>query len=192
VLVVAALTEEVAHLDDDVEIAITGVGKARAAAGLARRLATGPAPDVVVNVGTAGAVDGAVRGVVEIGYVTQHDFPYDDIEALIGSPVERGFALHRNAPPTPVRSAPSGVHAIATGDLFVADAIAAARIAAAGIHVVDMEAYGYATTCAEFGVPLWCVKAVSDAADEDAGESWLDTIDDCARAVAGWLEANLH
>src|SRR4051794_29741265 len=62
VLVVAALAEEVAHLGGGVDIAVPGVGKARAAAGLARGLADAPRPDVVVNVGTAGAVDGALRG----------------------------------------------------------------------------------------------------------------------------------
>jgi adenosylhomocysteine nucleosidase len=50
-----------------------------------------------------------------------------------------------------------------------------------------MEAYGYATTCAEFGIAFRCVKAVSDSADETAGDSWLDTIDSCARALGAWV-----
>src|SRR5436190_8039626 len=154
VLVAAALTEEVAHLGGDVEVVVTGVGKARAAAALGRRLAASP-PDLVVNVGTAGAVDSSLRGVVEIDFVTQHDFPYDAVETLLGAPLDRGFALHRDRPPAAMRRPPPGATAIATGDLFVADAAAAARIAAAGIHLVDMEAYGYAAACAEFGVPLW-------------------------------------
>ncbi|MDQ1704523.1 MAG: adenosylhomocysteine nucleosidase [Frankiaceae bacterium] len=187
VLVVAALAEEVAHLPAGVDIAITGVGKARAAAALAKRLADGPLPSLVVNVGTAGAVDGLVTGLVEIGYVTQHDFPYAAIDALVGRTVARGFALHPDGPPVPCAMPPDGVTALATGDAFVSDAADATRIAAAGIHLVDMEAYGYATTCAEFGVALRCVKAVSDAADEAAGESWLDTIDGCARALGDWV-----
>src|SRR4051794_20217758 len=175
VLVVAALAEEVRHLDQGVDVAITGVGKARAAAALGRRLADGPRPDVVVNVGTAGAVDGVVRGIVEIGWVTQHDFPYDAIELLVGAGMPRGFALASDAPPAALLEAPPGATALATGDVFVSDAAVAARISAAGIHVVDMEAFGYATACAEFGVAFRCVKAVSDSADEHAGLSWLDT-----------------
>jgi adenosylhomocysteine nucleosidase len=186
-LVVAALAEEVAHLPDGVDVAVTGVGKARAAAALAKRLADGPPTDLVVNVGTAGAVDGLVTGLVEIGYVTQHDFPYAAIEALVGAPVSRGFALRADGAPMACASAPAGAIALATGDAFVSDAADAGRIAAAGIHLVDMEAYGYATTCAEFGIAFRCVKAVSDSADETAGDSWLDTIDSCARALGAWV-----
>ena len=76
---------------------------------------------------------------------------------------------------------------MATGDVFVASADDAHRLAAAGVHLVDMEAYGYASVCAEFGVPFRCVKVVSDSADEGAGDSWLDTIDACARSLADWV-----
>ena len=54
-LVVAALAEEVAHVSG-VEVLVTGVGKAVAAAALARRLASSRRPSLVVNVGTAGAL----------------------------------------------------------------------------------------------------------------------------------------
>jgi adenosylhomocysteine nucleosidase len=87
-----------------------------------------------------------------------------------------------------VHQPPSDGVALATGDTFVADAATASLIAAAGIHLVDMEGYGYAAACAEFGVPFRCVKAVSDAADEDAGESFLDMIDGCALALGRWIE----
>lgn len=190
VLVVAALTEEVAHVSGR-EVLVTGVGKARAAAALAGRLATGPRPDLVVNVGTAGVLDPDVRGVIEVGFVTQHDFPYDAIEALVGRPVDRGYLLGGDTPPRALLRPPAGVPTLATGDVFVADAEAARRIAGAGVHLVDMEAYAYATACAGAAVPMRCVKAVSDAADSAAGESWLDAIDDCARALADWITSEL-
>lgn len=186
-LVVAALTEEVTHVPPGVDIAITGVGKARAAAALSRRLADGPTPKVVVNIGTAGAVDGVVTGLVEVTWVTQHDFPYVAIETLTGRRVARGFSLQADAPPQPTAQLPRGAVALATGDAFVADATVAARIAAEGIHLVDMEAYGYATACAEFGVPFRCVKVVSDSADEEAGDTWLDTIEACAQSLGNWV-----
>lgn len=189
-LVVAALSEEVAHLPSGVDVLVTGVGKARAAAGLARRLAAG-APDLVVNLGTAGGVDGVVTGLVEVGWVTQHDFPYDAIESLVGSPIDRGFIVDPDHPPRLARSAPRESTALATGDVFVASADEARRLSTAGIHVVDMEAYGYATVCAEFGVAFRCVKVVSDGADEDAGTSWLDTIDACARSLGRWAREHL-
>lgn len=190
VLVVAALAEEVAHLPSHVEVLVTGVGKARAAAALARRLADG-SPDLVVNVGTAGAVDGVITGLVEVSWVTQHDFPYDAIEALVGSPVERGFVVDGQVPPRPGLLAPSRSTALATGDVFVASADEARRLSTAGIHLVDMEAFSYASVCAEFAVAFRCVKVVSDVADEAAGTSWLDTIDVCARSLGEWVREQL-
>jgi adenosylhomocysteine nucleosidase len=190
VLVVAALAEEVAHVTGR-EVLVTGVGKARAATALAGRLAGSSRPDLVVNVGTAGVLDPGIHGVVEVGYVTQHDFPYDAIEALIGRPVDRGYLLGGATPPRALLRPPAGMPTLATGDVFVADASAARRIAGTGVHLVDMEAYAYATACAAAAVPLRCVKAVSDAADGAAGESWLDAIDGCARALADWLSAEL-
>lgn len=190
VLVVAALTEEVAHLPADVDVLVTGVGKARAAAGLARRLVD-DRPDLVVNVGTAGAVDGAVTGLVEISWVTQHDFPYDTLEALVGHPIDRGYILDARTAPRLTRHPPTAATALATGDVFVASAEQAQRLATLGIHLVDMEAFSYASVCAEFGVAFRCVKVVSDGADEDAGTSWLDTIDACARSLGDWARRHL-
>ena len=191
VLVVAALHEEVVHLPSEVDVLVTGVGKARAAAALARRLADHPT-ELVVNLGTAGAVDGVVTGLVEIGWVTQHDFPYDAIEALVGDRIDRGFVLTPTHPPRRAIAAPETSTALATGDMFVSSADEARRLAADGIHLVDMEAYGYASVCAEFGVAFRCVKVVSDVADEDAGASWLDTIDACAQSLGDWVRGNIH
>lgn len=190
VLVVAALDEEVAHVRG-VEVLVTGVGKAVAAARLARRLSEGRRPSLVVNVGTAGALAPVVDPVVEVGYVTQHDFPYAAIEGLVGTSLPRGFRLSPHAAPAPVGDLPPGAVAVASGDVFVDDTARAQRIAATGVQLVDMESYAYAATCAAFALPMRCVKAVSDAADADAGLSWLDSIDRCARDLAAWVERHL-
>jgi len=50
-----------------------------------------------------------------------------------------------------------------------------------------MEGFAYAAACASFDIPMRCVKAVSDSADDEAGASWLDTIDRCARDLATWV-----
>ena len=188
-LVVAALHEEVAHLPTGVDVLVTGVGKTRAATALSHRLAVGRRPDAVVNLGTAGAVDGEITGLVEVTWVTQHDFPYTALEGLIAQPVERGYALEATAAPRALAEPPAGVIALATGDVFVSDGEHAQRLSAQGIHLVDMEAFALAAACAAFGVPMRCVKVVSDSADEAAGESWLDTIDHCARSLGAWLSA---
>jgi adenosylhomocysteine nucleosidase len=189
-LVVAALAEEVARVDG-IEVLVTGVGKAVAAATLAHRLATGPRPDVVVNIGTAGAVAPGMSGLHEVTFVTQHDLPYDALEVLVG-PLHRGYLLTTGSAPAPTRGAPQGAVTLATADIFVADPQRAARIASAGVHLVDMEAFAYAATCAVFGVPMRCVKAVSDAADEEASDSWLDTVEKCAATLAQWLQRHIN
>jgi adenosylhomocysteine nucleosidase len=185
-LVVAALSEEARYVEGDVEVLLTGVGKALAASTLASRLAGGPRPDLVVNIGTAGALDPSMAGIHEVDVVTQHDFPYAAIEALVGAGTPRGYALRPDAPPAPIENV-RGRCVLGTGDTFVSDAAAAMSLAGRGIRLVDMEAFGLATTCAAFEVPLRCAKAVSDRADADAAESWLDLIDGCAQALGGWL-----
>jgi len=184
-LVVAALHEEVRYVDRDVEVLVTGVGKAMAAARLASRLAESR-PSLVVNVGTAGALASSMAGVYDVDVVTQHDFPYAAIAALVGGGAPVGYRLGSDGPPAPV-DAVSGSCVLGTGDSFVSDAATALSLGGRGIHLVDMEGYGYATACAAFGVPLRCVKAVSDRADADAAESWLDLIDGCALALGDWL-----
>jgi len=188
-LVVAALAEEVAHVSG-VEVLVTGVGKAVAAAALARRLASSERPARVVNVGTAGALRAGVSGLIEVDHVTQHDFPYAAIELLAG-PVDRGYRLHADVAPVPVATFPTDATVLATGDVFVADPVRAAQIAAEGVALVDMEGFAYAAACASFGIPMRCVKAVSDAADDEAGASWLDTIDACARDLAAWVSCHI-
>lgn len=188
-LVVAALHEEVRYVDGDVEVLVTGVGKALAAAGLASRLAASPRPSLVVNVGTAGALSASMAGVYDVDIVTQHDFPYAAIQSLVGAgaaPV--GYRLRPDGPPAAVEAL-DGACVLGTGDSFVSDAATAMSVGDRGIHLVDMEGYGYATACAAFGVPLRCVKAVSDRADADAAESWLDVIDSCALALGEWVRS---
>ncbi len=191
-LVVAALREEARYVSGDVEVLVTGVGKAIATAALASRLADTslPAPSLVVNIGTAGALTSSMAGVFDVDVVTQHDFPYAAIESLVGSGgTPRGFRLVGDRPPVVV-DAIDGRCVLGTGDSFVSDPATAMSLADRGIHLVDMEGFGYATACAAFGVPLRCVKAVSDRADADAADSWLDLIDECALALAEWLRAS--
>lgn len=191
-LVVAALTQEVRYLEG-VDVLVTGVGKAVAAAALGKRLADRRRSAVVVNVGTAGALDATYSGVLEIGWVTQHDFPYAAIEALVGpGAAPRGYLLRPDRAPVPADTAPDEAVGLATGDIFVSDPGQAKQIAATGVHLVDMEAFALAATCAEFGVPFRCVKAVSDSADAEAAASWLNMVDSCARDLAAWMsEAGL-
>ena len=70
-LVVAAIRAEAAHVPEDLEVLVTGVGKTLAAVQVTRAICEHPRRDelVVVNIGTAGALRPDVAGLHEIGTV---------------------------------------------------------------------------------------------------------------------------
>ena len=178
VLFVAALPEESAALAEHVEVVHLGVGKVQAAATLAGHLAARPEVELVVNVGTAGALRPREIGeVVEVGVVHQHDFDQAAVSAFVG----------RELPGGPIElPGPAGATArLATGDRIVVDEAERAALAA-DADLVDMEGYAVAAVCARFGVEAWLVKAVSDAANAEALTSWSDALERCARALADW------
>lgn len=174
-LVVAAIAAEAAHLPDDVEVLLTGVGKTLAAVAVTRAICEHPRRDelVVVNIGTAGALRPDVRGLHEIGTVLNHDLSAEPIRQLGLDPRER-LELDPAHPTT-----------LASGDLFVTDPAVRDRLAEQA-HLVDMEGYAIALACRELDVPVHLVKIVSDNADETAHD-WSAAVDGCARELAGWV-----
>lgn len=171
-LVVAALEAEVAPLRGRVPLCVTGPGKVLAAAGLAHALAGGPPPDVVVNVGSAGATHpGVARGtVLEVGRVVERDTNLAEVLSAVG--------IHHDA------VVPLGVGVtLGTGDTFVGTAEMAA-LAGRGVDLVDMEAYAYARVCQRFGVPLRCAKVVTD---DGSLADWQAALGAAAQLLAGWV-----
>ncbi|MBO0841895.1 MAG: nucleosidase [Nocardioides sp.] len=175
VLVVSATRAEAAYVPSSLPVLVTGIGKVAAASALSRSLALTPA-DLVVNVGSCGALVDGFAGVHEVGTVINHDFSAAAIRAL-GYPAE-----------DTIRVADSGP-TVATGDLFVTDTVVRAELAHRA-QLVDMEAYAVAWACREAGVACRIVKHVSDDADESALD-WAQVVDGSARALGEWLEANV-
>jgi adenosylhomocysteine nucleosidase len=178
VLFVAALPEESAALARQVEVLHLGVGKVQAATTLAGHLAAHPEVELVVNIGTAGALRPCRIGdVLEVGVVHQHDFDQPGVSAFVG----------RDVPGGPIElPGPDGAHArLATGDRVVVDPDERARLARRA-DLVDMEGYAVAAVCARFGVPAWLVKAVSDSADAATTTSWPSALEQCSGALADW------
>ena len=74
--------------------------------------------------------------------------------------------------PVPTASLPfqsTQTLSVASGEMFVASSNERERIhIATGADVVDMNAFGLASVCADHGVPLFSWKVISDRADEDA------------------------
>jgi adenosylhomocysteine nucleosidase len=174
-LIVVALEEEAAHLDIDLPILITGVGKVNAALALTRWLATASSPpSMIINVGTAGALRSGLSGTHEIGSVLQHDFDSVSIEALTG----KRFGA-------PIELAGEGL-VLATGDVFVSNPGVRDRLAQHA-DLVDMEGYAVVAAAAAFDTPVRMVKHVSDEADHVAIKSWTSTVAESSRALASWL-----
>lgn len=175
-LIVVALPEEAAHLNTELPVLLTGVGKVCAALAVTRLLAAGPLPSEIVNLGTAGALRPGLSGTHEISRVAQHDFDTATIRALTGRTFGAPLDLLGDGP------------VLATGDVFVADPQLRAALAEHA-DLVDMEGYAVAAAAAEHGVPVRMIKHVSDEADGSAGKSWTTTVDECARILAAWLAA---
>jgi adenosylhomocysteine nucleosidase len=183
VLIVAALPEETAALPPHADVLHLGVGKVQAATSLARHLATcGADVELIVNLGTAGGLGGqAVGDVVEVARVHQHDFDQPGVSRFVG----------RELPGGPLTlPGPAGAGGrLATGDRVIVDAAARAALAA-DADVVDMEGYAVAAVGAAFGIETWLVKAVSDAADDQALVSWRDALTRCSQALAAWADGH--
>lgn len=176
-LLVVAVREEAAHLDDRLPVLLTGIGKVNAAAALATVLARGEQPSEVINLGTAGALRPGWEGTHHVTQVIQHDFDSPALLALTG---------RTYGPPLVVGKGEGPI--LATGDLFVSDPAARERLAEHA-DLVDMEGYAVATVAHRAGLPVRLVKHVSDEAGDGAVHSWREAVDDCARHLAEWVAA---
>ena len=147
------------------------------ASGLAVVSASGTPYDLVVNIGSAGALHDHLEGLHEIGAVLNHD---------LSAEVLRGFGYD---PQEWLTVGPEHGLRLATGDVFVSDPLVRAELAARA-DLVDMEGYAIAWACREAGVPVRLIKHISDKADEGAMD-WLTLVDLSARALGEWLRISL-
>jgi adenosylhomocysteine nucleosidase len=185
-LLVVALAEEAAGLDDTFPVLITGVGKLRAATAVTGLLLQAGVPSVVINIGTAGALHPGMTGIHEVASVLQHDFDdgvfYDLLGQHFGAPLLLGPDIDSDgALPRPV---------LATGDRFIAGGRARTALAKHA-DLVDMEGYAVVAACRGLRVPVRVVKLVSDDADEDAAATWIDSLADHARTLAAWVQQHV-
>lgn len=188
-LLVVATREEAEHLDADVPVLLTGIGRIRATAALSEALARGPRPTAILNVGTAGALDdgpGSARhGVHRISRVLLHDFSHAAVRRIAGADAYPPIDL--DAPGDDARGG-ADTKVLATGDVFVEDSATRARLAAKA-DLVDMEGYAIAWVARRAGVPVELIKLVSDPADESAGELWAAGVAECSRVLGEHLGA---
>ncbi len=155
-LFVAALKEETPNLD---YFHYIGVGKINATYNLLK-LINRFKPNQVINYGTAGAINKKLFGIVECTRFYQRDMdatglldlqlgetPFDNINEIIIS--DKGFSC-------------------GSGDSFVKNKIEM------DVDLVDMESYALAKVCKLENIKFRCFKYLSDNADENATNDWIE------------------
>ena len=154
-LFIAAIKEETVGLD---YFNYTGVGKINATYNTLR-LINLYKPKIIINYGTAGAINTELNGIIECTKFYQRDMdtrsldfelgetPFDNIKEIIIS--KNGFSC-------------------GTGDNFVNQKIDME------VDVVDMEAYAIAKVCKFEKIEFRCFKYISDNADKNAKIDWSE------------------
>jgi adenosylhomocysteine nucleosidase len=177
-LVVSAIAAEAKYVPEGIPVVVTGVGKTAAAVATTRALAARDTTDLVVlNIGTTGALRDGLTGLFLPSEVINHDINADAVRAIGLDPQE---SLTIDGGDGTV---------LASGDVFVTDPAVRDRLAGRA-QLVDMEGYGVAFACREYGVPVRLVKHVSDSADE-AAMDWPALVDASAKVLGDWVRAEV-
>ncbi|WP_443115065.1 phosphorylase family protein [Herbaspirillum seropedicae] len=165
ILILTALESELnaAAAPADVKVVYCGVGKVNAAlhttaAILAHR------PRAVINFGTAGKIDPAHDGLLEVAAVIQRDMAAMPLAPRGVTPL-----VNQEQQPARLESGYSGV-LCGTGDSFVT--AADEWLLEQKVDLVDMELFAIARVCKHFGVPWRAFKFVTDGANDDAADDW--------------------
>jgi adenosylhomocysteine nucleosidase len=176
----------VARRVGDVTIVTCGLGKVNAATAAAL-WAERVQPAALLMSGTCGRLSDIAGDAFWLAEAVQHDYGAARAEGFVAYPagdwpmgdaVVRPFA----AMPDPGLGLP---HArIASGDSFLECPDAAARLVAAGCHLVDMEVAAVAQVAATLGLPWAAVKAPTDEANgASAGDFHANLLAAAARAA---------
>ena len=156
-LFLAAIKEETIGLDYFNHV---GVGKINATYNTLK-LINIHKPKIVINYGTAGAINTKLKGIIECTKFYQRDMdvrslglklgetPFDNVKEIIIS--ENGYSC-------------------GTGDSFVDKKIDMR------VDVVDMEAYAIAKVCKLENIEFRCFKYITDNADKDSNIDWNENL----------------
>ena len=158
-IILLALENEAPGLIGKPGVFFTGVGKVNAAI-VAATLIERYNPKRVFNFGTAGGI-GLEHGKI---YKCTH---FSQRDVILGGCIVGPQAEVLHAPV--VLNNDDGVR-LSTGDNFVTDTY---NISA---DMVDMEAFSIAKACEVAGVEFICYKYISDMADENAADHFVDSV----------------
>ena len=160
---VAALKEETPKLN---KFYHTGVGKINASIKLMELIKLYK-PTQIINYGTAGSLKKNISGLIECTTFVQHDM---DARGLLN------FKLGETPfdPISEITFSNSG-YICGTGDKFVKNQLEL------NCDIVDMEAYALAKICHINKIKFKCFKYISDYANEDSSNDWIENCHKGAR-----------
>lgn len=164
----------------------TGVGKVNAAMAAMKVMGWMPYAEHIVNFGTAGAINKKISGLVKPDVIIQRDMIAEPQAPRGYTPFEEGY--HAGAI---VMGTGSSI-TLGTGDSFVMEHDP--WFDYANIDLVDMEAYALAKCFLKhnkqtYGGNFECYKWVSDFADENAAETWVENQSAGAQAFINEVES---
>lgn len=157
-IILLAMPEEAPSLVGKKNVFFTGVGKVNAAI-TAARLIERYMPTRVFNFGTAGGIELEHGKIYKCTHFSQRDIILGG--CILGPQAEE---LH-----TPIITGTDGFR-VSTGDNFVTDTY---NISA---DLVEMEAFAIAKACQLANVEFICYKYISDMADENAADHFVDHV----------------
>ena len=182
VIILSAIKEETYSLKTEYEIKHTGVGKVNAALSTLRTIKEDK-PDLIINFGTAGSLNTNISGLVDCKFFIQRDMDSRPLG------VELGQTPFEEDPPKIIEIADHPINTInlnlicATGDSFVDSNVGLEA------DVVDMEAYAIAKCCYQNDVDFVSFKYITDGADGEAANDWLEN---CEKGAKEFLKIIEH
>ena len=161
ILILVALQDELdVNKIGDFKVYYSGVGKVNAAIKTLQVIQK-HSPDLIINFGTAGTLNPRLSGLLEVGSFYQRDMDASPLGFEIGqTPFEDEKELSFGR---------QGV-SCGTGDMFVTSSPALKT------DIVDMEAFAIAKVCKLKNIDFRCFKFISDNADNEAKDDWVDNV----------------
>ena len=160
-LILVAIEDELKRSElPDHQIEYIGVGKVNAAFNTLNSIEK-HSPQQIINFGTAGSLDVNIKGLVEVSSFFQRDMDATPLGFEIGqTPFEENIEITFGR---------EGV-TCGTGDKF---ATSAPKLKTDN---VDMEAFAIAKVCKSKNIDFRCFKFISDNADNEAKDDWVDNV----------------
>ena len=160
-LILVALQDELdVNEIGDFKAYYSGVGKVNAAIKTLQVIQK-HSPNLIINFGTAGSLNPRLSGLLEVGSFYQRDMDASPLGFEIGQTPfedEKEISFGRQ-----------GV-SCGTGDKFVT------RTPTLKTDIVDMEAFAIAKVCKLKNIDFRCFKFISDNADNEAKDDWVDNV----------------